>query len=215
MPDRPTDGAGADGAPPAVALCAACRRLGGCRLGITREILEPDGMTSTHVVCPAESGDGPQVASGAWIAGLFDEMLGHVPRLHGTPGVTAKLLVTYVHPVPVGRPLLGRAWIERTEARRWQVAGNLTLAGTGAVLARGSALMVRPSADHFSRHRAWLAEQDALADETISADRTTRANRAIHVNRTTNADGGSSAGVSDDGPGGLRADSSAAGRGVR
>lgn len=146
-----------------VALCGACRRLGACRLGLGREELRPDGSVHTELVCGPGNEGGPEVAHGGWTAGAFDELLGHVPLLHGQLAVTGQLTVSYVKPVPVGRPLRARAWLERREGRRWYVAGELVLASTGAVLARGAAVMVARDPGHFARHQQWLAQQDAAA----------------------------------------------------
>jgi acyl-CoA thioesterase FadM len=93
---------------------------------------------------------------------MFDEVTGHVPLLNGQLAVTGRMTVTYVKPVPIDRPLQARAWIVRKEASRWYVEGELTLASTGAVLGRAEAVMVLRDPGHFARHRAWLAEQDAL-----------------------------------------------------
>jgi acyl-coenzyme A thioesterase PaaI-like protein len=144
-----------------VALCGACRRLGACRLGLGREELQPDGSVQTDLVCGPENEGGPDVAHGGWTAGVFDEITGHVPLLNGQLAVTGGLSVTYVKPVPVGRALHARAWTVRREGRRWYVAGELTRASTGAVLARGEAVMVLRDSAHFARHQQWLAEQDA------------------------------------------------------
>ena len=62
--------------------------------------------------------------------------------------------------MPVGRPLHARAWTVRREGHRWYVAGELALASTGAVLARGEAVMVVRDIGHFARHQEWLAGQD-------------------------------------------------------
>jgi acyl-coenzyme A thioesterase PaaI-like protein len=146
-----------------VALCGACRRLGACRLGLGREELQPDGSVHTDLVCGPENEGGPDVAHGGWTAGVFDEVLGHVPVLNRELAVTGQLSVTYVKPVPIGRPLHARAWTVRREGRRWYVAGEMTLAATGAVLARGEAVMVVRDLAHFTRHQEWLAEQDGAA----------------------------------------------------
>ncbi len=143
-----------------VALCGACRRLGACRLGLGREELQPDGSVHTDLICGPEHEGGPDVAHGGWTAGAFDEVLGHVPLLTGELAVTGQLSVTYVKPVPVGRPLHARAWTVRREGHRWYVAGELTLVNTGAVLGRGEAVMVLRDRGHFARHRDWLAQQD-------------------------------------------------------
>src|SRR5260370_31564882 len=157
-----------------VALCGACRRLGACRLGLGREELQPDGSVQTDLVCGPENEGGPEVAHGGWTAGAFDEILGHVPLLNGQLAVTGRLSVTYVKPGPVGRGLQARAWTVRREGQRWYVAGELTLASTGAVLACGEAVMGLRDAGHFAGHQQWLpgpeaadsqAEQDAAAGQ--------------------------------------------------
>jgi acyl-coenzyme A thioesterase PaaI-like protein len=112
-------------------------------------------------VCDESNEGGPNVAHGGWTASVFDEVLGHVPVLSGELAVTGELTVRYVKPVPIGRPLVARAWTERREGRRWYVAGQLLLESTGALLASGNAVMVVRPGDHFARHQAWLAEQDA------------------------------------------------------
>ena len=131
--------------------------LGACRLGLGREELQPDGSVHTDLVCGPENEGGPDVAHGGWTAGVFDELLGHVPLLNGVLAVTGQLSVTYVKPVPVGRPLHARASTVRREGHRWYVAGELTLASTRAVLARGEAVMVVRDIGHFARHQEWLA----------------------------------------------------------
>jgi len=146
-----------------VALCGACRRTGVCRLGLGHEELQDDGSVHTDLVCGPENEGGPDVAHGGWTAGVFDELLGHVPLLHRQLAVTGQLSVRFVKPVPVGRPLHGRAWPVRHEGHRWYIAGELTLASTGVLLASGEAVMVLRDLGHFARHQAWLAEQDAQA----------------------------------------------------
>jgi acyl-coenzyme A thioesterase PaaI-like protein len=143
-----------------VALCGACRRLGRCRLGLGLEELQADGTVVTHLVCDESNEGGPEVAHGGWTASVLDEVLGHLPLLNSELAVTGELTVVYVKPVPIDRPLVARAWTDRREGRRWYVAGELLLESTGAVLARGSAIMVVRPDDHFARHREWLAEQD-------------------------------------------------------
>jgi acyl-coenzyme A thioesterase PaaI-like protein len=150
-----------------VALCGACSRLGSCRFGLGGERLMPDGSVETDLVCGPEQEGGPDVAHGGWTASVFDEILGHVCLLHGELAVTGQLSVTYVKPVPIGRPLHARTWTERREGRRWYVAGELVLAATGAVLATGTAVMVLRDRGHFDRHRKWLAEQDAIGGDPL------------------------------------------------
>jgi acyl-coenzyme A thioesterase PaaI-like protein len=145
-----------------VSLCGGCTRSGNCRLGLGREILLEDGTTETDLVCTPDHEGGPDVAHGGWTAAIFDEVLGHVPMLHGQLAVTGRLSVTFVKPVPVGRPLRAVARIDKREERRWHVSAELTLSATGAVLGSAEATMVLRDRAHFERHRQWLAEQDTL-----------------------------------------------------
>jgi uncharacterized protein (TIGR00369 family) len=156
-----------------VSLCGACAREGACRLGVGRERLLPDGSSETHLVCTEEHEGGPGVAHGGWTAAVFDEILGHMPLLHGQLAVTGQLTVTFVKPVPVGRPLHAVARVDRREPRRWHISGELILSATGAVLGRGGAILVLRDPGHFDRHRQWLAAQDAAASAPATTDRPT------------------------------------------
>lgn len=156
-----TDGRGA--AVPPVHLCAACARAGHCRLGLGVERLQPDGRVETDLVCGAENEGGPGVAHGGWTAGVCDELVGHVPLLHGQLAVTGTLTVRFVRPVPIDRPLRGQAWVTRKEGSRWFVEARLCLLATGAELARAEAVMVQRDLGHFDRHRQWLADQDTAS----------------------------------------------------
>lgn len=151
-----------------VALCGACRRTGTCRLGLTTEVLGEDGVARSELTCSEDHEGGPGVAHGGWTAGVLDELLGHVPLLHDTLSVTKSLDVEFLKPVPVGRALSAVAWVERRNADRWHVAGELRLAATGAVLARGRGVWVNRDRSHFERHRRWLAGQDAMTDAPVA-----------------------------------------------
>jgi acyl-coenzyme A thioesterase PaaI-like protein len=146
-----------------VALCGACRRTGSCRLGLTTEWLDGDGVAHFGLVCPTDAEGGPGVAHGGWTAGVLDEVLGHVPILHGQLTVTGTLTVRFVKPVPIERPLEARARVDRVEGRKWFCSGELVLASSGAELARANGVWVaRDAATHFGRFEAWLAEQEAV-----------------------------------------------------
>jgi Thioesterase superfamily len=148
-----------------VALCGACSVSGICRLGLTTEVLGADDVARFDIVCPPEHEGGPGVAHGGWSAAVLDEVLGHVPLLHGTLSVTKTLEVEYLRPVPVGRPLVASGWIERKDAGYWHIAGELALAATLAPLARAHGVWALRDRSHFARYEAWLAEQDATAAE--------------------------------------------------
>ncbi|MGH9184972.1 MAG: PaaI family thioesterase [Acidimicrobiales bacterium] len=143
-----------------VALCGACRKTGECRLGLTTERLDDDGVAHFGIVCPPEHEGGPGVAHGGWAAGVLDEVLGHVPLLHDQKSVTGTLTVRYERPVPVGRLLEARAWVATKEPRKWFIEGELVLASSGAVLGRAYGLFaLRDQNTHFVDFERWLAEQ--------------------------------------------------------
>jgi acyl-coenzyme A thioesterase PaaI-like protein len=143
-----------------VALCGACRRTGACRLGLTTERLDDQGVAHFEITCPPEHEGGPDVAHGGWTAAVLDEALGHVVLLNNRMSVTGTLTVRFEKPVPIGRPLEARAWAERREASKWHLAGELVLASSGAPLARAHGVFVlRDGATHFGDFERWLAEQ--------------------------------------------------------
>jgi acyl-coenzyme A thioesterase PaaI-like protein len=152
-----------------VMLCLACSRLGHCRLGLRAESLS-DGVVTTDIECGPENEGGPRVAHGGWTAGVLDELVGHVPIMHRQLSVTGTLSIRYLKPVPIGRPLRGRAQLVRREGRRWYVEASLSLAASGAELATAEAVMVERDPAHFERHRRWLAEQDNAISPEVTGD---------------------------------------------
>ena len=152
-----------------VVLCGACRRVGSCSLGVEKEHLDDDGVLRFIVTCGPGHEGGPNVAHGGWTAAVLDDCLGHLPLQHGVLSVTAELTVTFVKPVPVGRPVEISAWVDRREGSRWYIAGEMTLGPAGAALARARGIWVTRDSGHFDRHERWLAEQDhAGADPPVA-----------------------------------------------
>jgi acyl-coenzyme A thioesterase PaaI-like protein len=139
-----------------VALCGACNRTGACRLGLTTERLDDDGVARFDISCPREHEGGPGIAHGGWTAGVMDEVLGHVPILNGQLSVTGTLTVRFEKPVPIERPLTASAWVHRRAERKWHIAGELVLASSGVRLAAAEGIFVLRTRAHFD---AWLAEQ--------------------------------------------------------
>lgn len=150
----------------AVILCGACKKLGHCRLGLTEERLDAQGVMHARITCPPDHEGGPNVAHGGWTASAMDEILGHVTLLHGALVVTATLTVDFIKPVPIERELEARAWIDSREGRRVYISGELRLASTGALLAKAKGIWVTRDIGHFERHEKWLSEQDGLSGKT-------------------------------------------------
>ncbi len=143
-----------------VALCGACKVSGVCRLGLTTERLDDDGVARFDIVCPSDHEGGPGVAHGGWTAGVLDEVLGHVPILHAHLTVTGTLTVRFIKPVPIERKLEARAWVDRRERRKWFISCELVLASSGALLATGTGVWIERDRDaHFGEFQEWLATQ--------------------------------------------------------
>ena len=153
--------AGDPAADSAVILCGACKRLGQCRLGLTHERIDENGVMHARITCPADHEGGPGVAHGGWTAAALDEVLGHYSLLQGQMAVTATLTVDFLKPVPIELPLEARAWLEKREGSKIYISGELRLASSGAVLGKATGIWVARDYGHFDRHRQWLAEQDA------------------------------------------------------
>ena len=144
-----------------VTLCGACRRAGACRLGLTKERVDDEGVTHFELACPPDGEGAPRVAHGGWTSGVLDEVLGHVPGHYSQLAVTATLTVNFLQPVPIEHPLRARAWVDRVEGKKWFISGELTLASSGAVLANATGLWVaREFGEHFKGFREWLAQQE-------------------------------------------------------
>lgn len=155
-----------------VQLCAACKRLGHCRLGLTEERLDEAGDIRVRLACPADHDAGPGgVAHGGWVASALDEILGHTAILAGHLAVTATLTVHFLRPAPIERPMLGHAWVVRRDGLRWHLAGDLRLESTDAVIARAEGVWVERDGAHYDRFQDWLATQGHAAGPDAEPDR--------------------------------------------
>jgi acyl-coenzyme A thioesterase PaaI-like protein len=67
----------------------------------------------------------PGCVHGAFVAGLFDEVLGFVQSLTGNPGVTGKLSVRYRTFTPLNEPLRCVGEIEKVHGRKISTRGTL------------------------------------------------------------------------------------------
>ncbi len=143
-----------------VALCGSCAKRGECRLGLTTEALDGSGVAHFRLSCPDTYEGGPGVAHGGWTAEVLDEVCGHVPLLNNQMSVTATLTIQFIKPVPLRYPLEAVAWVESVDGRKWNIAGELRLASSGAVLGRASGVWVARNKDaHFAGFERWLADQ--------------------------------------------------------
>ncbi|MDP1632541.1 MAG: PaaI family thioesterase [Caulobacter sp.] len=145
-------------------LCRACQRLGACRLGLTEEVLDPEGVMHAKLSCSRDHEAGLNIAHGGWTAAVMDDLLGHLGATEGVLAVTASLAVEFLRPVPIERALEARAWVATVEGGRRLHKAEIRLAATGAILVRGEGVFVERDPAHYERHRRWLANQDAGSD---------------------------------------------------
>ena len=101
-----------------------------------RRFRKDGGVVSPIVIAPAYAGP-PGAAHGGIVAAYMDEVLaGAVTARVGRSGVTGELTVRYVRPVPVERPLIGRAHAVAATEKYVDVEGVLEEFATGAVVAK-------------------------------------------------------------------------------
>lgn len=93
---------------------------------------------------------GPGLVHGGAIAAFFDDLMGFVPLAHNAPGVTAKLDINYLKPIPLGVTLLGKAWMANIDGRKMSAeATGETADGTRFIEAH--ALFIQVGAEHFQK----------------------------------------------------------------
>ena len=106
---------------------------------------------------------GPGVVHGGAIAAFVDDLLGYVPVVFGSPGVTASLEIHYRRPIPLGVVVEGRAWLSRVDGRKMWAEG--TVRTGGVLLVEATALFVAIGPEHFQDVGSRL-EGDRLARES-------------------------------------------------
>jgi uncharacterized protein (TIGR00369 family) len=67
----------------------------------------------------------PGAAHGGVCAAILDSLLGAAAAAGNRPGLTAKLILSYLRPTPLGVPLVAEAWITGVERRTTLVNGRI------------------------------------------------------------------------------------------
>lgn len=79
----------------------------------------------------------------------MDDLLGYVPVLFGSPGVTARLDTHFIAPVPMGATVSGVAWMSRVEDRKMWAEGAIE--SNGRILVEASALFIVIDVEHYQK----------------------------------------------------------------
>lgn len=108
-----------------------------------------DQMTVAGSVVFGSAFEGPPACvHGGFISAAFDEVLGYVHSLTGTPGMTARLEVDYKRPTPLHTELRFKAQLERIEGRKIYASGKVF--ADDRVTATAQALFLSVSPDRMS-----------------------------------------------------------------
>jgi acyl-coenzyme A thioesterase PaaI-like protein len=89
----------------------------------------------------------PGCVHGGFVAAAFDEVLGFVQSLGGSPGMTARLIVQYRRPTPLHTDLRFEAELERMEGRKIFTQGRVL--ANGIVTAEAEGLFVSVDRSRF------------------------------------------------------------------
>ncbi|WP_285776211.1 PaaI family thioesterase [Microtetraspora sp. NBRC 13810] len=110
-------------------------------------VVEPDpaGGVRADLCFRAVHEGPPSYVHGGVSAMILDHLLGQAAAMAGFRGVTGTLSIRYVRPVPLGRPVVGRAAVTRSEGRKTWVDGGIALPD-GTPLVEATGLFIVPSA---------------------------------------------------------------------
>jgi len=119
-----------------------------------------DQMTVEGQVVFGSAFEGPPACvHGGFISAAFDEVLGYVHSLTGTPGMTAHLRVDYKLPTPLHTELQFRAQLDRVDGRKIYASGKVF--ADDRVTATAEALFLSVSPERLSDLYMEGQERDA------------------------------------------------------
>lgn len=110
-----------------------------------------DHMEGVVTFGPAYEGP-PGCVHGGYLAAAFDEVLGATQSLSGTPGMTARLIVNYRNPTPLGAELRFVGELDRVEGRKIFTTGCVMAGRT--VTAEAEGLFVSFDFERFAELKA-------------------------------------------------------------
>lgn len=113
-------------------------------LGIGIEV-HRDGQEAVATVALGAAFEGaPGRSHGGIVAAIFDDVLGYLLTLHGTPGFTGELTVRYHAATPIDQPLEFRARLLSRDGRKLRTTAEARVAGGApdAVVASAEAVFI-------------------------------------------------------------------------
>lgn len=120
-------------------------------LGIAiQAVREGDEAVARVTLGPAFEG-APGRAHGGIVAAVFDDTLGYVLLMEGTPAYTGRLSITYRAPTPVNEPLEFRARLREREGRKLHIVGQARHGDT--LVAEADALFIAVDLTQFTTGR--------------------------------------------------------------
>jgi len=157
---------------PGSALCFVCGTENPHGLGLA---FYDDGRTVSAEVTAAEHHQSwPGVLHGGIISAILDETIARVAFIHDRWVHTARLVVRFLKPAPLGQPLRATGELARDARLLMEMRGKLVLASTGEVLAEASGTFVplpqetrealaRKLGGDFAAWEEWMATHRARA----------------------------------------------------
>lgn len=103
----------------------------------------------------------PGYVHGGMLAAALDQVLGHANGIAGTPGMTARLTVTYRRPTPLETPAVVYARNLGAEGRKIRAEGRIEVDGKTTVEAEGLFIAPTQTQQYESFHGA-LSEADGI-----------------------------------------------------
>ena len=110
----------------------------------------------------------PGSVHGGFIAAAFDEVLGFVQSLSGSPGMTGTLIVRYRSPTPLHTPLLFEAELERVEGRK--IFTTARLEANGVLCAEAEGIFISFKKEQMQKLNQARAAREAHLDQSRAPD---------------------------------------------
>jgi acyl-coenzyme A thioesterase PaaI-like protein len=124
-------------------------------------ISQTGAMTARGTVTFGSAYEGPPSSvHGGFVAAAFDEVLGFVQSLGGSPGFTGRLIVHYRSPTPLHTELRIDVQLDRVEGRKTFATGQLYAGDTLCAEAEGLFISAKPGKlDELHANRDALEER--------------------------------------------------------